>query len=532
MKKFLPLMVFALVASIGLSMTAVVFNAEQETQNKRFELAANEAVDNIRQRLNQHIALLLSTRSLLNANQGLVNGEAFRRFVRGVDIINKHAGVQGIGYAQFINVGEENASEQKLLDNYELVREVWPETTEQQRSPIVLLEPQDERNKTALGFDMYHEERRRAAMIRAIRTGELSATAPVELVQEITKHKQSGFLLYLPFGQIDASTVVGEDVKGFVYAPFRAGDLHISAIDQPNMQTVAFRTTDNGHLLYEAASYAPDDAQHFLTKELEVGGRTWQIELHETKAFYGSFQHLSSLVLGSLSGILACALAIATLAQQNAVRQAHEVKRVVEEALGQKEMLLQEMRHRIKNSIARVLAIARQTGANSNDIKEFLESFNARLHAMATSQDLLTRSKWARADLEQLLSSELKQVFGEELEHCTFSGPTVELNEKATQAVGLACHELATNALKYGGVAEPGGKLEVTWQLFKQKKNKVIRLFWEESSPSAQMPTDRKGFGTKLIDANIQGELGGTIIRTFKDQGLEAEIIIPMVSST
>ncbi|MGJ8530016.1 CHASE domain-containing protein [Maritalea sp.] len=528
MKKILPVLVFALVASIGLSMTGVVFNAERETQQKRFEIAANQAVEKVSQRLNQHVALLLSTRSLLKANQGLLNGAAFRRFVAGLDIQNKHAGVQGIGYAQFMRVGDEPLAEVKLKYIYDIERKVFPQTDQEMRSVIILLEPFNERNKAALGFDMYHELTRRAAVDRALQTGKMAATAPVELVQEITEQKQAGFVLYLPFGSADISKDTETDVEGFVFAPFRAGDLHLSAMDSEKQQTVTFRTSDNGEELFQAVNFAPDSANLHVSKELEIGGRKWQIELHETASFYNEFPHFSSLVLGAISGVLAFALAIAAVAQQNAITQAHEVKRLVEASLKQKEMLLQEMQHRIKNSIARILAIARQTGSNSRDLSEFQESFSARLQAMAASQDALTRSKWGRADLEKLLSSELRQVFGEESEHYELKGQPVELNEKATQAIGLVFHELATNALKYGGVTEPGSRLDVSWQIHGRRKNRILRLFWEETSPGPQKPVTKKGFGSKLIDANIKSELGGEVLRTFTDSGLHAEIVIPL----
>lgn len=531
MKKLLPLLVFLLVAGLGLSMTAVVYRAEINAEQKRFEVAATEAVENIKQRLNQHVAILMSTRSLMRANKGLVNGEAFQRFVAGLDIENMHAGVQGIGYAQYINSGSEFIAEFRLKDNYGVEINVWPETEQTKRAAIVLLEPENARNHAALGYDMFSEEIRRVAMVSAIQTGELRATAPVELVQEITAEKQAGFLLYLPFGRSDTENLTDNAIEGFVYAPFRAGDLHFSAIDAAKKQPVALRSTDGDTELYRSADFDPANADYGVIKQLEIGGRTWDVELHETQNFYHGFPHLSSLVLGALSGVLAFALAVATVAQQNAIRQAHEVKRVVEDALKEKDMLLQEMRHRIKNSIARVLAIARQTGANSDNLTQFQESFNARLHAMANSQDLLTRNKWARADLHELLSQELKQVFGAELENCTLNGDKVELSETITQAVGLAAHEMATNALKYGGVADPGGRLDVTWEVFGKRKTRTLRLFWEESSPTALKPTDKKGFGTRLIDANITGELGGTIIRRFEDNGLHAEIVIPLGKS-
>ncbi len=216
------------------------------------------------------------------------------------------------------------------------------------------------------------------------------------------------------------------------------------------------------------------------------------------------------------------------MAQQNAVRQAQEVKRVVEATLNEKEMMLQEMRHRIKNSIARVLAIARQTANGAEDVEQFSESFTARLHAMAKSQDLLTRSKWQRADLRDLMTAELQQVFGEDSEDYQIEGPRVELNEQATQAIGLVCHELATNALKYGGITDPGGQLKVEWRVSGNRRARNLHLNWHETSPNPNAPTAKKGFGTKLIEANVRGELGGKIERDFTETGLSVSIDMPL----
>ncbi|TDQ67098.1 CHASE1-domain containing sensor protein [Maritalea mobilis] len=529
MKRFLPFIVFLLVTSLGIGMTTVVYRAELNAEQKRFEIMAEEAVNQLRERLRQHIALLSATRALFAATDGEVDGTAFKQFVAGLGIDDQYAGIQGIGYARFIKTGEEIKAQLDISTNYALGRAVWPETEQEYRTPIVLLEPQDERNKAALGYDMFEEPSRRAAIMRALQSGQAAASAPVELVQEITSHKQAGFLVYFPFGRSDASTIVEDEVRGFIYAPFRAGDLHLAALTPQETRGVALRSSDGDQFLFQTAKFAPENATYNVVRELEFAGRIWNIELHETSIFYDApFPHLSSLILGTLSAILAFALAIAIVAQQNAVRQAHEVKRLVEETLKEKEMLLQEMRHRIKNSIARVLAIARQTANSAETIEDFSESFTARLHAMSKSQDLLTRSKWQRADLRTLLSAELEQVFGDGSDHVVLEGPKTELNEQATQAIGLVCHELATNALKYGGVTEPGGRLKVEWSLSGKKAKRRLKLHWREFAENANPPSDKKGFGTKLIDANIRGELSGSIEREFDKDGLSVIIDIPL----
>ena len=146
-------------------------------------------------------------------------------------------------------------------------------------------------------------------------------------------------------------------------------------------------------------------------------------------------------------------------------------------------MMLQEMKHRIKNSIARVLAIARQTASHADSLEDFSNSFMARMQAMARAQDMLTRSHWQRADLHELLTTELNQVFGEEAsENYIMPGEVVELSERATQALGLVFHELATNALKYGGVSDEDGKLSIGWTIDRTGDDDLLIIDWRGAS--------------------------------------------------
>ena len=185
------------------------------------------------------------------------------------------------------------------------------------------------------------------------------------------------------------------------------------------------------------------------------------------------------------------------------------------------------MNHRIKNSITRVLAIARQTGRYAEDLDQFMTSYTARLGAMATAQEMLNQSARRRAEISDLLSAELGQVFGEDMENCQIEGPSIEVDEAAAQALGLTFHELATNALKYGAGGSGDGDISVTWE----RQGDTIALVWRERSANSALPKEptRKGFGTRLIDMNIERELGGSIERRFEPEGLVVTITIPAI---
>ena len=148
---------------------------------------------------------------------------------------------------------------------------------------------------------------------------------------------------------------------------------------------------------------------------------------------------------------------------------------------------------------------------------------------MAASQDMLTRSRWQTAELGELLRIELVQVFGKELPDDMLDGPRVMLSEATTQALGLTFHELATNALKYGEAGNLPETLTVEWSL--EDNGSRLRLVWAETGGSGVTPPAKPGFGTRLIDMNVMRELGGTIDRSWRDDGVRIEIVVPLATS-
>jgi two-component sensor histidine kinase len=226
--------------------------------------------------------------------------------------------------------------------------------------------------------------------------------------------------------------------------------------------------------------------------------------------------------------LLAGAMAMAARNQIRAFETASLLHEATEKSLADRDLMLQEMKHRIKNSITRVLAIARQTASGSTDIAEFSSSFAARLQAMAASQDMLTRSRWQKADLAELLRIELGQVFGTKLPDDMLVGETVMLSEAQTQALGLTFHELATNALKYGEAGNSVDALRVSWRVSQKGRVRLLELRWCETVDEQIQPPAKTGFGTKLIDMNIKHELGGEIRREYGETALVIEIDIPL----
>lgn len=555
MNRYLPAFTFLAVAAIGAAMTVFVYRAEGVSTRLNFERVADKAVERIDDRITRYLTLLQATNAFITARDGVVSKAEMRDFVTALDLKNRFGGLLGLGQAKLITVGKEAVIEDELSERYGSPRKVWPDTKVTRRTPVVLLEPLDRANEAALGYDMFSEPVRRAAMLRALDTGSGAASGPVDLVQEITGEKQGGFLYYLPFpDQLAmshrASGAEPPAVKGFIYAPFVAADIHREALVGAAYLPLVLETRDitdgNDTLLFQSSNFTEVSATSSFTatRDLDVGGRIWSITTHETDEFLDPSRYWRTGLLMFSTVLLAIAAAVLVHLQLSAAQAAHEIQAMTEKTVEDKNLLLQETKHRIKNSIARILAMARQTAINSSNLEEFSASFESRMQAMANAQDMLTESSWRRAPLRDLLQAELNQVFGDRIPEEALDGPTVEFGETAAQALGLTFHELATNAMKYGGVAEEDGTLSVAWR-HEENGDRVV-IDWVERRPSASCSVEAEtgantdtntedegsapsaGFGTRLIDASIRLELNGTIKRSFGAKETRISISIPL----
>ncbi|WP_319529922.1 CHASE domain-containing protein [uncultured Cohaesibacter sp.] len=544
MHRLIAPIVFSTVLIIGSGITLTLYNSATVNKDLRAQDLADQTVDRISGRLDEAEALLRATNAFFQATQNRINETRFHQIVDGMDINVRYPGLQGIGFAEWIETGQEDALNTILQLYHDVDTKVWPETDQSYRTPIVLLEPMDARNQAAIAYDMFSEETRRNAIRKAFASGNVTASAPVMLVQEISSIKQPGFLLYLPYQRDEnpedmrAPSSFTKPAKGLIYSPFRAGDLFAKALDQSPHLPVAIEAHDDqdeATILYKSESFDEDDRfddAMAQTRTLDVAGRTWVLNIRMLRRTGWDVEQIAPYVSAGIFLLLATMLAWIIHSQIRAIRTAHTMREMSEKSLSEKDLLLQEMKHRIKNSIARILAMSRQTARHSETIEEFAESFNARLQAMANAQDALTRSHWQRADLFDLIAKELEQVLGENGIKDRIAGPEVDLDETTVQALALTFHELATNALKYSSVASNSKALSVSWNVVIKGKKRILTLLWEEKSEDTIKAPSHKGFGTKLIDANIIGELRGTIERRYEDHGLTIEITIPLASGS
>ncbi|MBL8581365.1 MAG: PAS domain-containing protein [Rhizobiaceae bacterium] len=188
--------------------------------------------------------------------------------------------------------------------------------------------------------------------------------------------------------------------------------------------------------------------------------------------------------------------------------------------LRRQRLLLDELNHRVKNTLATVLSIASQTLRSARDLPSAKADFESRIIALSKAHNLLSERQWASTDLHSLL---LQEVSAYGSERVIANGPHVLLNPKAAIAFALILHELTTNAAKYGALSVDGGKVLVDWSAL---EDRLVFEWKEEGGPVVAKP-ERTGFGTLMIERVASGELTGTIAADYAPEGFNCRVAVP-----
>jgi PAS domain S-box-containing protein len=206
---------------------------------------------------------------------------------------------------------------------------------------------------------------------------------------------------------------------------------------------------------------------------------------------------------------------------------------VTEERMAQQrqQLMMAELDHRVKNNLAAVISLAEQSGRTTTTFADFRESFLGRVRALSRLHNALAATRWHGANLGTMVRQTLEAFGQDATSQAVVEGPGVVLPARAAQAMGMALNELCTNAIKYGALSVPGGRIEVRWALRPSEGESgapTLELSWaERGGPKVVQPT-RRGFGTELIEGAISYELGGSATLRFAPDGLVCHIRIEM----
>jgi two-component sensor histidine kinase/CHASE1-domain containing sensor protein len=493
--------------------------AAQLTQTAKILASAVE------RRSDTHEAYLRSGAAVF-ATQPVVSGSLFQSYLSQLRLESDYRGAEGIGWG--LRVDRERIAqverETRARGPSGFTIRPLPSDDQAYAVPVTYVQPETERNRKVLGFNMFSEATRRAAMTEAMRYGRPTASGRLVLNQDSSEGRQRpGFIIYMPVFALGADGA--RQLKGFVYSAFVADTFLRSALRLETTENVGVRLYDTAvgpsHLL--ARTPLADPSGVTVSERLMVANRPWVLEVESSRPSTLSPLSLATMLFGMLVASLLLVLA------RLVTRQAAEDRQALtwlEEQASIRNSLTRELNHRVKNTLANVLSIISLTRRRVTDLESFASSLEGRIRALSATHDLLTQSDWGSTPIGAVVRAELAPYAQDSERVLDISGPAVELAPNDALSLGLAIHELATNAAKYGALSVPTGQVAVTWHLITQD---LARVEWAERGgpPVPQMPRKR-GFGTELIEKIVAHELRNPVDLKFEPEGVRCALILPV----
>ncbi|MDP9055762.1 MAG: CHASE domain-containing protein [Pseudomonadota bacterium] len=524
--------IFVAVLTIAaLSVYGIERNDAEQTRSQ-VRAAATDIGAALERRAISHVTYLRAA-ALLISTSARLTPQAFHELAEGMADDDENHGFAGITWAQLVPVGDIAAFEKARRDEGLTGYNVHPVPAAGRAFVVPVTYVSNKFAGNALagntggwdsvspGFDMASEPRRWAAMALAARAHRPVASDKLNLVARVAGADGSGFLIYMP---VYARSAAGGRLLGYVCAPFNAQAFLAAALATVPTRSLGISLYDGAvgrdHLLaWVAGSARPDVVS---SRTLLVAGRPLVLVVDARGR--GSLSSLSWLTL--LFGLLVAALLglLAQVVTSNA-QQDRAALDWLDEQIAIRNTLTRELNHRVKNTLANVLSIIALTRRRATGLDEFAESLTGRIMALSATHDLLTRLSWEQAPLRAVIAAELAP-YTEGRDHViSIDGPEVALAPQDALSLGLALHELATNAAKYGALSMPSGQVSVKWEMMSPKLAKMV---WEErGGPTVPQP-QRRGFGTDLLQKIVAHELGHSVDLSFDPAGVRCALVIPV----
>ncbi len=533
MPRLLPILVFTATFFLTILSTVAFERAERKTQQLRLQVKADELAATFEQNMATNIAVLRSGRALFAAVETM-DRTIFAQFVNELQITNATKGVKGVGWSIAVPVTDLSAFKKRMNMQGQTNFQIWPATAKASQLPvhyIAYIEPMNAVNKRAIGYNMYSEAIRRAAMQKAARTGLPTATKSVVLIQDRAR-SLPGLLLYVPVyrGDVSRMSELAREAKlqGFVYSPIGVLDFVNAAYVRPNYFETSMSLYENydgvRKLLYQAEGDVQKD--YSAKQSVTFANGEWQLVLHAERGVF--LTPLAAIILAfgvALSVLLWALTTLILLGGRHAqtlllARQEYETVRNV---------LTRELTHRVKNTLATVTSLAMLTRRGAISVDAYADALTSRLRALSATHDLLTNRDWTNAPLRAVLEAELAPYSKASDVRLNLTGPDVTLSANIALSLGLAIHELVTNAAKYGAFSVKDGVISIAWTI--SDTSDTVRLDWQESNgPTVKKPKTR-GFGSDLIEKLMARELNSEIEINFDPLGVRCTFFVPILKN-
>jgi two-component sensor histidine kinase len=519
----LPIGIFVLTSAVTLVSVTSIEASETKRRAAQLTQTAQGIASALERRANANAAYLRAGAALFTTQEA-VPASLFQTYVSQLRLDSDYRGAEGIGWAMRVDKADIPRVEAMMRASGRRSFRISPPPADAQAYavPIIYLQPETERSRRAIGFNMYSESVRRQAMIEAQRLSRPTASGKVVLIQEPDQNR-AGFLIFMPvFGR-------GADgaprLNGFVYSPFDAQEFLNSALSLEAANKVGIELYDKSaraaNLLAKVDIANPSGTP--VRQALTIAHRPWVLEVQSAKPSTLTALSMLTLLFGTL--VASLLLVVARLVTRQAVED-RQALAWFEEQASIRNSLTRELNHRVKNTLANVLSIISLTRRRASDLDSFATSLDGRIRALSATHDLLTQSEWGTTPIRAVVSAELAPYVQDSEKFLELSGPEVELAPGDALSLGLAIHEVATNAAKYGSLSVLGGKVTVSWQPITAD---LARVEWREmGGPPVPQDKRKRGFGTELIEKIVAHELKNPVDLRFEPDGVRCALIIPV----
>jgi len=517
----LPVSIFLLVSAItGLSVYAIeqVETQRAEAQHRQMAAAAVSAIERL---VNANVVYLRA--GALLARNATPTEQAFRDFGRQLDSDESLRSGGTLGWAVHVPAAGVPGLEARVRASGHPGFVVTPRPLGGNVMPVVYIYPDSANGRRGLGFDFLSEPVRRAAIERAERTGSPTASGVIQLLTHDERGPWTGFGIFMPV----ASEAGGRrQVVGVIARAFSAQSFVEAALAGEHLQNYGLR-------LYDAEAPgspplatvgSPTDAGKPIERDVVLANHRMRFEVSPPVPATLSNLSLLTLLFGMM--VAALLLILARLVTQQAAEDRAALAWFEEQA-SIRNSLTRELNHRVKNTLANVLSIVALTRRRTDNIDDFVTGLIGRVRALSATHDLLTQSEWGTTPIRAVIGAELAPYAQDNDLAVTLRGPNVELAPNDALSLGLAIHELATNASKYGALSRPGGRVEITWEKI---SDKLARIDWAEHGGPPVPAQRRRGFGTELIEKIVAHELRNPVDLRFADSGVSCTLIVPVRS--
>lgn len=511
-----PLVIFVTIAAITLlSVFAIESNARTRERAEMREYAQGIAAA-LDRRGNSFSAYLRAGSALFAALED-VSPARFQNFVETLQLDIGMRGAEGIGWIAVTSkddLARLMAQTRSSRPDFPAIRPPASHT-KPLIAPVMMFSPHSAASQRSLGYDMYSDPVRAAAMDAAMRLRRPVTSGRIQVAQSSGGYAP-GFIIFMPVFRSDSAASGAETLRGFVYAPFNARTFLDSAIGSNGAAGLGARLYDGeastNHLL--VAHSLSGSGNQRIQQEVTIANRRLLLVVEAANP-----QMLAPLSMMTLFFGLALASLLMLLARLLTQQAYEDQKRLAffEEQHSIRNSLSRELNHRVKNTLANVLSILSLTRRRSSDLDEFADSLEGRIRALSATHDLLTGTDWGTTAIRAVVEAELQHCRTTGDQAVVVEGPPVELAPNDALSFGLALHELATNAAKYGALSVPGGEIFVSWQMVDEH---VAEVTWRERGGPPVTPPTRRGFGTELIEKIVAHELRYPVTIDFAAEGV------------